>query len=106
MPICHDSKPRRKHRRQKFAATIPRHLFVSRRSQRRRLLRQACIDVAKAQRTIECTLREQGISWRAVEKAVASQVRGEWEHLDKISLPVVGRLREYFASLEQREQAA
>ena len=86
MPKSHDSKPRKKHRRQKAQqVSKPRSKssksVISLRSYHRRQLRQNALDVTKAQKDLEIALRQLGVSWRKVEKAI-HKAGGAWSKLD------------------------
>lgn len=80
MPLSHDSKPRKRSRRQK-AQRVSRGIAKPKLSKRqfvRRRLRENFLEVCKAQRELEAALRAVGVSWRRLEKAVAEMADGKW----------------------------
>ena len=82
MPKSHDGKPRNKPRREKYRAR-ERTPLKSRRAIARGLLRSHYLAAVKAQRELESTLRQVGIKWRALEKAVAVLAGGKWSKVNK-----------------------
>ena len=84
MPKSHDQKPRNKHRRLKHAKTIqPKIAKLSQRQVARRLLHQNYLEVCKAQRELEASLRAVNLKWRDLEKAVNSFAKGKWSGVDR-----------------------
>jgi hypothetical protein len=85
MPLSHDSKPRKKPRRQKYQKEREKRGNVVKLSPRqafRRKLRENFLEVCKAQRELEQALRAVGISWRKLEKAVHALADGRWAKVD------------------------
>lgn len=87
MPLSHDSKPRNRVRRLKYAASQPKPA-PSQRSMLRRLRSHAYRDAVVAQQAVERALRKRDISWRAVELAVNRQVKGDWSRLGQVQVDV------------------
>lgn len=57
---------------------------MTRRKFQRRLLRQRYLQAVAGTKALEIAAREKGISWRAIELAVARQAKGDWTKVREV----------------------